>query len=320
MIDKWPLPELHTCIIYKTVSLLTINSGNLTLDIREQTNSVKDKMNPLFQYMVVALVLFPLQVTAYPNGLVTEACSDMSPQHGYAAQTSSAPYMLTASKTSYKAGDKITVTLKNTSQDYPIEGFLIQARQPNSNTPLGSFQVTGSDIQTLNCTTTASAVSHTSDKAKDIVEVTWIAPNVTFSTIQFRATAVSNLSIFWTNLAGPSLTYSGSGLSHLTKLINSLLLDEPSMIRGRHTTNACFIHGMCCPVGVEYKMPSSLANYILIHVIQHLADIFFTILKQLPKHLKMITSLLQNLPDKQNHYISQSSRFPIGDLNLSMIT
>ncbi|XP_069593528.1 putative ferric-chelate reductase 1 [Ranitomeya imitator] len=172
-------------------------------------------MNPLFQCMVVALVLLPLEVTAYANGSVTAACADMLPQHGYSAQTSSAPYTLTASKTSYKAGDEITVTLKNTTQDYPIEGFLIQARQPNSNTPLGSFQVTGSAIQTLNCTTTASAVSHTSDQPKSIVEVTWIAPNVTFSTIQFRATAVSNFSIFWTNLVGPSLTYSGSGLSHL---------------------------------------------------------------------------------------------------------
>lgn len=47
------------------------------------------------------------------------------------------------------------VTLKNTSADYPIEGFFIQARQENSNTPLGYFIVSGNDVHTLTCKTTA---------------------------------------------------------------------------------------------------------------------------------------------------------------------
>ncbi|XP_040263265.1 putative ferric-chelate reductase 1 [Bufo bufo] len=119
------------------------------------------------------------------------------------------------SKTSYLSGEKITVTLQNTSQEYPIEGFLIQARELDSNTPLGSFQISGSEVQTLTCTTAASAVSHTSDNTKTSVEVTWIAPGKNISNIQLRATVVRNTSIFWTNVAGPSLTYAGSGGSHI---------------------------------------------------------------------------------------------------------
>ncbi|XP_056379311.1 putative ferric-chelate reductase 1 isoform X2 [Hyla sarda] len=173
-------------------------------------------MNPLSQFVVALLVLFPLQVAAYSNGKVEASCVTMVPNHPYPIQNSSAPYTLTASNTTYQSGDKITVTLTNTTEEYPIEGFMIQVRQQNSNTPLGSFTVSGSEVQTLTCTTAASAVSHTSDLAKSIVQVTWIAPKENISDIYLRATVVRNGSIFWTNLVGPKLTYVGSGGSHLT--------------------------------------------------------------------------------------------------------
>ncbi|XP_075040266.1 putative ferric-chelate reductase 1 [Mixophyes fleayi] len=170
---------------------------------------------PFRSIVITVAVLFPLHVAAYPNGLVEVACSDMVPQHGFAIQTTTAPYTITMSKHTYVAKEKITVTLTNTSAEYPIEGFLIQARQENSNTPLGSFQISGSDVQTLTCTTAAGAVSHTSDHAKSVVQVTWVAPSSNISNIQLRATVVRNGSIYWTNVVGPSLTYVGSGGSQM---------------------------------------------------------------------------------------------------------
>ncbi|KAM9324793.1 putative ferric-chelate reductase 1 [Gastrophryne carolinensis] len=101
----------------------------------------------------------------------------MLPNHGAAAQTSSPPYTLSLDKTTYSPGDKITVTLSSPGLT-PFKGFLIQARSGSDATALGSFQVT-TNAQTLTCTTTASAVSHTSGSGKSSVQVQWTAPSST---------------------------------------------------------------------------------------------------------------------------------------------
>lgn len=169
-------------------------------------------MDPsLWCIVITAGIFFPPNAAAYPNGSIAVACDDMMPQHGNnKRQSSSAPYNLIVSKTSYYAKDQIIVTLKNTSADYPIEGFFIQARQENSNTPLGYFIVSGNDVHTLTCKTTASAVSHTSDSSKSEVKVTWVAPDSNSTNITLRATVVSNFSIFWTDVVSQSITYAGT--------------------------------------------------------------------------------------------------------------
>ncbi|CAH2311770.1 Hypothetical predicted protein [Pelobates cultripes] len=114
------------------------------------------------------------------------------------------------------------VTLKNTTADSVIEGFLIQARDGSSTTPIGSFQVSGNDVQMLTCTTAASAVSHTSDSSKAQVQVTWVAPNANYTNLLFRATVVQNATIFWEGVVSNKLTYSGS--LHLVPAFSQTLL------------------------------------------------------------------------------------------------
>ncbi|XP_040216119.1 ferric-chelate reductase 1-like isoform X3 [Rana temporaria] len=165
----------------------------------------------LWCIVITAGIFFPPNAAAYPNGSIAVACDDMMPQHGdYKSQSSSAPYSLTVSKTSYSAKDQIIVTLKNTSADYPIEGFFIQARPQNSNTPMGYFIVNGTEVQTLTCKTAASAVSHTSDSSKSEVKVTWVASASSYTNVTLRATVVANLSIFWTDVVSQSITYAGA--------------------------------------------------------------------------------------------------------------
>ncbi|XP_053549696.1 putative ferric-chelate reductase 1 [Bombina bombina] len=178
----------------------------------------------LWSIVVLLGILSSHQIAAYPDGKVSAACSTMEPVHGTTAQTSAAPYSLQVSKTNYTNGDKITVTLQNTTSQL-IEGFLIQARSGSSTTPLGYFEISGSDVQTLKCTTGASAVSHTSGAQKSSVKVTWVAPNSNISDIQLRATVVASEKIYWLNVLGPKLTYAGSsGCRLLVPGVLSVLL------------------------------------------------------------------------------------------------
>ncbi|XP_078515380.1 putative ferric-chelate reductase 1 [Lissotriton helveticus] len=157
----------------------------------------------------ILLLMLPLHVCAYANGKVQGACSSMTPEHGVTAQTSPAPFNITVNQTVYTPGEKIIVKIVMSS--LPIEGFLLQARTAsNDKTPLGSFEIAGENMQTLNCTTANSAVSHTSDAEKAGVEVIWNAPSKSAGDIKMRATVVANKTIFWTNVVGPKLTYQSS--------------------------------------------------------------------------------------------------------------
>ncbi|XP_075473237.1 putative ferric-chelate reductase 1 [Ascaphus truei] len=182
-------------------------------------------MDPSLQNIVVLLgVLFPLLTAAYRNGRVEAACMTMEPGHEVAGQTTDPPYSLTMSKSNYSDGEELTVTLSTNPGAVQFRGFLIQARAGNGKTPLGSFKISGSDAQTLKCTTDASAVSHTSNSNKTSVQVTWVAPRINMSDIQLRATVVQTKLIFWMPVYGPTLNYTGSGAGQISAPSLSQLL------------------------------------------------------------------------------------------------
>ncbi|XP_075142278.1 putative ferric-chelate reductase 1 [Leptodactylus fuscus] len=174
-------------------------------------------MNTLFQQMDLLLKSITILLTillfdctnGYPDGLVEASCTTMEPRHGVNAQTSLSPYSLSLSNSTYIAGQQITVTLSGTPQ---FTGFLIQARSGSSTTPLGSFKVNG-DAQILNCTTFASAASHTSSDSKSSVQVTWVAPANSNSDIRIMATVVKSQSVHWSGIASSKLIYNGSDTS-----------------------------------------------------------------------------------------------------------
>nr|XP_055037975.1 putative ferric-chelate reductase 1 isoform X3 [Misgurnus anguillicaudatus] len=151
-------------------------------------------------------------VHLYSHGVVTSACSSMSPNHdGASAQTSSPPYTVTAVPTSFKEGDEITVTLRAVSGDF--EGFMLQARRVETSIPIGTFTVTNTaEAQGLNCSEVAnSAVSHKSDSEKTEIIVKWKAPTSgPLSNVEFRATFVKNKATFWEGVKSSAITYTGT--------------------------------------------------------------------------------------------------------------
>ncbi|KAM8930629.1 defense protein l(2)34Fc-like [Pelodytes ibericus] len=158
-------------------------------------------MNIYIENVLLLLIVFsPLHIAAYPNGQVQASCSTMEPNHGTTAQTSSPPYSLSLSNSNFSAGETIKGKLTIKAGGTQFVGFMIQAHDGSSNTPLGSFQVLDGNAQTLTCTNTADAVSHTSSSEKSSVQVNWKAPSSNTTNIQFRATVVQSGRVYWTKV------------------------------------------------------------------------------------------------------------------------
>ncbi|XP_007885285.1 putative ferric-chelate reductase 1 [Callorhinchus milii] len=153
--------------------------------------------------LVPVISLFLGSVSGYSSGLVQNVCESMMPQHGFAAQTSSAPYTIIVNTTTFKPGDVISVTLQGNS-GAQFKGFLLEARASGSSSsvPLGTFTA-NPETQLLDCTLSQttyanSAVSHNSGSSKAKTTVTWQAPEA--NDVEFRATVVQIKSTFWTQV------------------------------------------------------------------------------------------------------------------------
>jgi len=58
--------------------------------------------------LAMTMILTVFTTNAYPNGPPDTACSDMTPEHGGSAQTSSPPYTVASSETCYTRGTALT--------------------------------------------------------------------------------------------------------------------------------------------------------------------------------------------------------------------
>ncbi|XP_041823449.1 putative ferric-chelate reductase 1 isoform X2 [Melanotaenia boesemani] len=158
------------------------------------------------------LVCFVPMAWCYKTGLVTASCVNMQPNHPGNPQTGPSPYTVTTDPSSFIPGQAVKVLLQAPASK-PFTGFLLQARKPGSNSPVGSFTAT-TGTQLLNCGSPSTAVSHTSDSAKTQIQVTWTStPSVNVDAVQFHATFVQSYSTYWVDVTTPVLksTNSSSG-------------------------------------------------------------------------------------------------------------
>ncbi|XP_040911598.1 putative ferric-chelate reductase 1 [Toxotes jaculatrix] len=160
---------------------------------------------------VCVSVCYWVPAGCYGNGMVTNVCGSMEPQHGVYGQTTSSPYHLTTNTTTFNPGDRIQVVLSGTR--YFI-GFLLEARDainPDSVSTVGTFTLTNPDrTQLLTCNEQqGSAVSHTSEATKTEVIVIWNVPQDSPTEVQFLVTVVSQYNLFWVKVPGPIIYQHG---------------------------------------------------------------------------------------------------------------
>ncbi|TRY95822.1 hypothetical protein DNTS_022041 [Danionella cerebrum] len=215
------------------------------MGVKPFTTSYSGFMNFL-RMLLFALLSCAGIVDGYSNGLLSGVCGSMMPFHqkngtaAYIPQNVTAPYNITVDKNSFKEGDVITVTINGQSGSL-FRGFLLEARQVGQLIPIGTFNVTANDTQTLSCDgVTSRAVSHTTAVKKSLVQVTWMAPSYgPLSNIEFKATILKSFSNFWLNVTSSTVLYNGTDSFSTTAPPVSA---DPDCGR----TKVCFSHPSNC--------------------------------------------------------------------------
>ncbi|CAM2118774.1 unnamed protein product [Caretta caretta] len=101
--------------------------------------------------------------------------------------------------------------------EHGFQGFHLQARELEGDTPVGSFKITDPNTQALACHNVSnSAVSHTNSEVKHKVTTTWIPPLDTKS-IQFRATFVQDSENFWVGVLSKTVAAGHSQSANVTE-------------------------------------------------------------------------------------------------------
>ncbi|KAF7652309.1 hypothetical protein LDENG_00098530, partial [Lucifuga dentata] len=156
----------------------------------------------------VLLFLLVVQVRCYSNGAITASCEDLRPGHSRInPQTEPAPFTVTADRSSFTPGQELIVNLQ-ASASTAFSGFLLQAREEGSRTPLGSFTLPAGGAQLLTCNQQPnSAVSHTSESPKTFIQLKWRSSTSGHTKpIQFHASFVQNFQTFWVDVRSAALT------------------------------------------------------------------------------------------------------------------
>ncbi|XP_063796129.1 putative ferric-chelate reductase 1 isoform X2 [Pseudophryne corroboree] len=200
-------------------------------------------------------------VSGYPSGQISASCDTMLPSHsGNSAQSSAAPYNIIVSKTTFNAGDIITVTIQSTSGS-KFMGFLLEARSVGGDWVTGSFSVTDGNAQTLTCSAGANtAVSHTNPNVKSSISASWTAPEGD-APVRFRATVLSSYSTFWTGVQSDiivALQMSNTTCGSQKKCFTSPDSCSPS------DNNCLFMSAAPSSNGYVFEMSGATSGYVAI--------------------------------------------------------
>ncbi|XP_005744136.1 putative ferric-chelate reductase 1 [Maylandia zebra] len=158
--------------------------------------------------VLLLLCTAPL-VRGHGSGVVIDSCEDMELHHsGLSPQTAPSPFTVTTEQRRYGLGEDVIVELQGPAST-PFTGFLLEARELGSKSPVGSFAIPEGAAQLLTCSQRAnSAVSHTSGFNSSYVQVTWRSePSRDIKAVHFCASFVQNSTTFWINVTSPVLTF-----------------------------------------------------------------------------------------------------------------
>ncbi|MGH0160900.1 UNVERIFIED_CONTAM: hypothetical protein FKN15_010408 [Acipenser sinensis] len=159
----------------------------------------------------------------------------MIPDHGVSAQTTLAPYSITASKNTYSPGEKITVTLQGSD---PFEGFLLQARKAGGTAAVGTFTITDTaNSQGLDCNGPSSSLV--------LISSTGCGTNKTCFSNPAGCDAATNADCFFMSSASPQggsdgIQFEISGKSN--GYISIGFSDDTEM--GAHPVIGCIVMGL----------------------------------------------------------------------------
>lgn len=156
-------------------------------------------------YSVVGFLCLASYVNLKPNGAPQDSCFYMTPRHIHPHTNrkvfptrAMGLYNITTSADVFRPDRPIRVTLWGP----PFKGFMMVAAEDGAKDwPTGIFYSDDGSAKMLKCLATADTVTHHNNSYKDSVSVLWYGPeNMMSEQVQFIATIVVNLTIYYTNI------------------------------------------------------------------------------------------------------------------------
>ncbi|XP_076239383.1 putative defense protein 3 [Calliopsis andreniformis] len=145
--------------------------------------------------VVVSCALF---ANSFPDGAPVDTCVKPNrpnePNHGQARSqpVETSPYEFTASASEYSPGSQITVTISGST----FKGFFLQARDPDTDSWIGSWAQTDNTNTHPEC----SAVTHADPHVKQHATLVWNAPPNARGRVYFTGTILKEYATYWSNL------------------------------------------------------------------------------------------------------------------------
>ncbi|XP_066264043.1 putative defense protein 3 [Branchiostoma lanceolatum] len=138
----------------------------------------------------------------FGTGAPAAACVTMHPGHkinpttDVVPQNSTSPYSIVVEGSRYTPGSTFSVQIVG-----PVfRGFLLQARRPGMDTPVGTFSNAPTDTKTTMCTAADSSMTHANTNVKQNITLTWNAPSAGVGNVQFVATVAEMKMTYWMNV------------------------------------------------------------------------------------------------------------------------
>ncbi|XP_006822103.2 putative defense protein 1 [Saccoglossus kowalevskii] len=172
-------------------------------------------------HVIVFLTLVAVYVCGFGTGAPQNACGSMIPQHGEQSGTlemqsmDTCPYSLNVSRAEFEPGEEIYVEVTGDI----FRGILVQAHEPQSDTPVGTFGPPPDGAQHLACSSERDSLTHTNSNLKTGITFTWIAPqagSIPGGAVEFVATIVQSVDVFWTDVLSQQIYLADSGHDYTT--------------------------------------------------------------------------------------------------------
>ncbi|XP_061437836.1 putative defense protein 1 isoform X3 [Lethenteron reissneri] len=141
----------------------------------------------------------------FPGGAPSSSCTDMVPHHNPNTLTGT-PYSIVTNSSTFTPGTKVKVTIQGT-----FKGYLLQAREPNTTTIVGTWDTPPAGNTILKCRAPANdAVTHSTGATKANLSFDWIPPTTNPpSSVVFVATVVKTEPKWQMNVQSAKVTASG---------------------------------------------------------------------------------------------------------------
>lgn len=161
---------------------------------------------------IFGLLCLACYVDSKPNGAPQDSCFYMTPRHIHPHTNrkvfptrAMGLYNITTSADVFRPDRPIRVTLWGP----PFKGFMMVAAEEGAKDwPTGIFYSDDGSAKMLKCLANADTATHTNNSYKDSVSVLWYGPeNIMSEQIQFIATVVVNLTIYYPNIRSGFLRF-----------------------------------------------------------------------------------------------------------------